>query len=304
MIEIISAGAQTTVQDGGRVGYEHLGISAGGAVDFAAYTFANRMVGNEPNIGALEAVLKGPVFRALDSMVMGTAGIAHPTVDGIEVGAWSRLEVEAGAVVNCEGLERARGYVAFGGGLEGDVVLGSRSTNIECGFGGWEGRSLRVGDRIPVGPRDARVTDEVAVPPWVLRSVESLIVLGFVPGQSMDEFGSAAFAGFANSEYRVSHQSNHVGVRLEGPPVAAMSRGNRISEPMPIGGVQITPAGQAVVLLAARGTIGGYPVIATVITPDLWTLGQAIPGDMVRFQEITFDEAREITLRAYRELGL
>ena len=91
-------------------------------------------------------------------------------------------------------------------------------------------------------------------------------------------------------------------VRLQGPVIPAPPRGTRISEPMPVGGVQVTPAGQAIALLRARGTIGGYPLLATIITPDTWIMGQTRPGDEVRFAAISVQRAQSLTRDAYAEL--
>jgi len=302
MIEVLRAGAQTTVQDSGRSGYEALGISRGGALDLVAYTLANRLVGNQADRATLECVLTGPTLRFTEPAFVATAGVASPTLNGAPMASWSGFSVAAGEVVGCERIERARGYVAVAGGIDVPTVLGSRSTNLESGFGGLDGRALRPGDTLPIGVASSRRNQTAAG----LESPEfdQPLILRVVAGPRFDDFRSASFAAFLKAEYLVSHQNNHVGIRLEGPLVEAVSHGNRVSEPMPIGGIQITPAGQPVILLAARGTIGGYPVIATVITPDVWRLGQARPGERVGFREMSYDEARAATLQAYVELGL
>ena len=190
--------------------------------------------------------------------------------------------------------------MAIHGGIDVPVVLGARATDLESRFGGFEGRALRAGDVLhvarPEGPGSLQPHRHVPPP------IDRPLTLRVVAGPRFDDFSSSAFAGFITSRYVMSRQSNHVGIRLDGPNVQSNSRGDRMSEPMPVGGIRITPAGQPVILLKARGTMGGYPVIATVITPDVWRAGQLRPGDEVLFREISLDQAQVITLQAYEDL--
>jgi allophanate hydrolase subunit 2 len=127
------------------------------------------------------------------------------------------------------------------------------------------------------------------------------VVACVVPGPRQNAFDPEALKVLLDARFRVSPQSNHVGLRLDGERIPAPPRGSRVSEPMPVGGVQITPSGQPIILLSSRGTIGGYPLLATVTMGSVWALGQARPGDEIRFRSVTPAEARESTIAMLRE---
>jgi antagonist of KipI len=302
-LEIISPGLLTTVQDAGRWGWERLGISRGGAIDFSAYAWANRLARNEPGAAVLESLLQGPTVKPSIDVWLATAGFTEIAVDGRTVAGWSGFLVAAGSEVTCGEPRGARGYIAVHEGIDVPLVLGSRSTNLESRFGGYGGRALERGDRLPLSlkPRPAPAMRGLRLPspPRLERPLTVRVVMG----TRVEEFSARAVADFLATRYGMSPRGNHVGIRLDGPAVESGSRGARLSEPMPIGGVQITPAGQPIILLNARGTIGGYPVIATVITPDTWRLGQLRPGEELQWEEVAFDQAQKITRHEYRELA-
>lgn len=300
MLEIIRPGAQTTVQDLGRPGWEAMGIPIGGAVDRRAFVWANRLAGNHAGLAGLECLLSGPTIRLHQPALVATAGVTNPMLDGRSMPSWSGFEAPAGGLLTCETLTGARGYIAVAGGIDVPFIMGSRSTNVESGFGGWMGRGLVAGEHLPTGLASHHRPD-VDPPPRPDNQADPLTAR-VVLGPRSDDFTLGEIAVFLDATFRMTPQSNHIGIRLEGPRIESLSRGDRLSEPMPVGGVQITPAGQPVILLAARGTMGGYPVIATVVTPDLWRLGQARPGERVRFSEISLERAQEITVRAQAEL--
>lgn len=301
-LHVAQAGLLTVVQDRGRFGWEGLGIPRGGAVDWYAAAWANRLAQNPLHLALLEAALLGPVLEMSQDTWIATTG-ASVTVDGQPRPPWAGFLVRAGSTVSIKTVQRVRAYLAVHSGIAVPEVLGSRSTNLESGFGGFEGRALRAGDELPVG--DLPLPDFGSGqalghpnPPPVLQDS----AIRVVPGPHEVDFPADAKAVFYGSVFRVSPQSNHMGVRLDGPAIPAPPRGSRISEPMPIGGIQITPAGQAIALLRARGTIGGYPLLATIITRDTWTMGQMRPGQEVRFEAVGVERAQALARDAYAEL--
>lgn len=301
-LEVVSPGLSTTVQDDGRFGWEALGISRGGAIDTFAYTWANRLVGNHPGEAALEALLRGPTFKPSVDVWIATTGVDYVFVDGRSQPSWASFPVPAGRLVDCQELQGARGYIAVGGGLDVPEVLGSRSTNIESAFGGYHGRRTWSGDRIRIrGSAAGSRTDRVAHP--ALPQIASHLEINAVMGPDFEAFSSEAVGTFLSSTYVMSPRSNHVGIRLDGPSVLTRSGKARVSQPMPVGGIQITPSGQPIILLNSRGTIGGYPLIGVVITPDLWKLGQLQPGQSLACAEVSFDKAVETTKAALRDLA-
>jgi biotin-dependent carboxylase-like uncharacterized protein len=292
VLHVIDPGPLLTVQDRGRFGFEAMGIPRGGAMDLFAYDWANRLALNSEDAAVLEMMLLGAKLTPSKDCWLATTGAEGVTVDGVERPGWAGFWVRAGSTLAVRRPTGARAYVAVNGGVQAEPVLGSRSTDLESGFGGFEGRALRRGDAVPVGrsevPHGRHLILRHPRPPRLQRP----LVANVVPGPREAEFERGALETLLESTYTVSPQSNHMGLRLDGQRIPAPPRGGRISEPMPVGGVQITPAGQPIVLLNSRGTIGGYPLLATLITESVWRMGQARPGDQIVFRCITIDEAQ------------
>jgi len=302
-ITIVSPGLLTSVQDHGRFGWEEFGIPRGGVRDLYACVWANRLAANPPSSAVLEATLLGPTFILSEPCWLATTGAQGVLVDGRERPSWAGFWVDAGSTVAIPRTTGARAYLAIHGEIAIEPVLGSRSTDLESGFGGYQGRALAAGDVIPIRSADAPAYSrrEILRHPHPPEPRYPLRVRA-VQGPRDDDFPPEAYSRLATATFRVSSRSNHMGLRLDGEPILTMSRGTRISEPMPVGGVQVTPGGQPVVLLNARGTIGGYPLIVTVCSTDLWQLGQARPGDDVQFHLVSVGEAQMVRREAYRDL--
>jgi biotin-dependent carboxylase-like uncharacterized protein len=287
MIEVIEAGPLTTIQDGGRFGHAHLGVSPAGPVDWLSHALANRLVGNAETVAALEFTLHGPTLRCESPVTMAVVG-APSTVDGVPVRAAFR--VRAGQAVRIGQCPAVRGYIAVGGGFPGDEVLGSRSTDIMGGLGP---RPLRAGDRMST-------VDSMELPrqldPAVLPDRGGIVRV--VPGPRDDWFTAASRREFFGKPYTAAPDSDRAGVRLTGPRLVRSRTGELPTEGMATGAVQVPPSGQPIVLLAGHGPTGGYPVIGVVIRADLPTVGQLLPGRGVRFTPVTVEQARA----AYREL--
>jgi antagonist of KipI len=302
-IRVEQPGILTTVQDRGRSGWEALGIPTAGALDFYAYAWANRLAANPTGAAVLEATLQGPSITPSDDCWIATTGASAVTVDGCAYPSWAGFWVSGGSTVTVGGISGARAYLAVHGGIDVDPVLGSRSTDLTSGFGGYEGRALEGGDTLPVGaapeaPYGRKERVRHPFPPQGEPEVEVRVVLG----PRNDAFSEDALPAFLASTYTVSPQSNRVGLRLDGDALPSPPGGTRISEPMQVGGVQIPPSGRPIVLMNDRGTVGGYPVLATVIAADVWRLAQARPGDTVRFTVVSVRAGEAMTRHRYAEL--
>lgn len=305
LVDVREPGLQTTVQDAGRPGQGRRGIAPGGAADRGAFRRANRLVGNEDDAAVLEIALVGPRLRfsGLDgerSIAISGADLAA-TLNGRRVRLETAVPVQDGDEVRFGArVAGARAYLAVAGGFAVPLVLGSRSTDLTAGFGGLEGRALRAGDVLTLG--DKRQESPPASPLPQVRPLRSAgaVTVRFVAGPQADRFSLGAFCG---AVWRVSASSNRVGIRLEGPALRARGGTDIISEGMTTGGIQITNEGKPIVMLPARATIGGYARIGTVIGADLDRLAQLAPGDGVRFQDVSVDEARALKLTSSDEAG-
>jgi KipI family sensor histidine kinase inhibitor len=278
-ITVVRAGALTTLQDGGRLGVAHLGVPRAGALDAEAARLANRLVGNDRDAAVLETTLTGVAVRAGTALTVAVTGASGAvSVDGRPAEWGLPISVPAGAVLDVSpATVGVRSYVAVAGGIAVPPVLGSRSRDTLSGLGS---APLAVDDVLPVGPvGDPPPAVDFTVP----EPARAEVVLRLHPGPRTDWFGEPGIASLREARYTLSPSSNRVGARLSGPAVPRLVDGELESEGMVLGGVQVPPDGQPVVLLADHPTTGGYPVIGVVDPRDLPALAQARPGTPVRF---------------------
>lgn len=300
-LNIVRPGLMTTVQDLGRAGYQKLGIAVGGGLDPVALRAANAVVGNAPDVGALEVLYFGPVFEVeADSVRLSFVG-ANATIEilpdvsakfGIPVQAMRSLVVKRGEVVRVGSLSGgAVLYVGVEGGFDIEPAMGSVSTNIRGGIGGWQARALIAGDRLPL--RRVRATDrgECRIEGLHLRSPKRVRV---ILGPQNDYFDKAEIAKFFEGEYTVSTGSDRVGMRLHGQAVRHARGYDIASDAIAPGSIQVPGNGQPIVLLADRQTTGGYPKIATVISADLPALGRLSIGAKITFEPVTIEVAQAL----------
>ena len=305
MFRVVEPGLQTTVQDAGRKGRQKFGVPPGGAADMFSFRVANLLCGNDQLAPALEMTLIGPVLDVLGNATLALAGAnlsAH--LNGKPLAAWRSFEVRKGDVVSFGKTQGGcRLYLAVAGGLdEIPLVLGSRSTCLRGGFGGIDGRPLRKSDVLKCKrggtPHVAR-----AVPDELVARYTGNLLVNSMLGPQAEYFTEKGLAGFFTSEYKVLPESDRMGYRLEGPVVESRSHTNFISDPVPLGAVQITPSGMPIVMMADRPTTGGYPKIATVATADTYCLAQARPGDLVRFAPVSAGRAVDSLKRFERRIA-
>lgn len=303
MIRVLDPGPQTTVQDGGRRGQLRYGIPPSGPVDAPSFVLANRLVGNRAGAAGLEFTLIGPRLRAESPCVVAVTGAEAPvTINDAPARAWTTLALAAGDVIRI-GPARAgvRGYLAVAGGLEVPPVLGSRSTYLRGQLGGLEGRALRRDDVLRVGAAAAaprRTVPGSAIPDW-RREPELRVVLG----PQADRFTDEGIAAFLGGTYEVLPQSDRMGARLQGPRIAHAAGHDIISDGIALGAVQVPGDGQPIVLLVDRQSTGGYTKIATVCSFDIPRVGQAKPGQRVRFSALDVVAAQRLSRAAAAEIA-
>jgi biotin-dependent carboxylase-like uncharacterized protein len=288
MIHVLDPGAQTTVQDRGRPGHLRYGIPPSGPMDARSFLLANRLVGNPDGAAALECTVLGPRFEARAACAIAVTGAAMPvTVNGAEAPRWTTLHLRAGDVVRLGPSARGvRAYVAFAGGLDVPLVLGSRSTYLRGRLGGLGGRALRKGDELRLGP--------AALPP--VRAVSEADPgpgdgVRVVLGPQADRFSPDGIAAFLGGEYEMLPQSDRMGARLRGPRITQTRGHDIISDGIALGSVQVPGDGQPIVLLVDRQSTGGYTKVATVCSVDVGRLAQVKPGHPVRFRAVDLAEA-------------
>lgn len=298
---VLQPGALTTVQDGGRYGFQQFGIGPGGVMDRQAYIMGNWLVGNNAgnNTGAavLEATVIGPHLEFLHSGVIALTGAdMQATLNGEKIRRYAAIEVAAGDVLRLSAaVNGCRAYIAFAGGIDVPLVMNSRSTNLKCAFGGFNGRKLAAGDELDVCPTENPADYMAARGRSMAEQVyPTEFTLRFVPGPQQDMFTEESRRIFEQSEYIVSAKSDRMGYRLEGPTLSAVGGMDIVSDGIAAGSIQVSTDGQPIVLMADRQTTGGYAKIGTVVSYDLWLLAQAMPGAKVYFLAVTVEEAQRL----------
>jgi len=300
VITVLDGGWLTTVQDGGRWGFQAVGVPVAGAVDQAAMRAANRLVGNPLEAPLLEMTLTGPtLFFSQDALIALTGadlspGIEWPDGQRWELPGWTAVYVPRGSYVYFAGRRwGCRAYLALAGGIRLPPVLGSASTCLVGNFGGYAGRPLQAGDCL-MGMEDRGNASWWAGRCWpaALRpGYSDRPVVRVVPGPQWWQFTPQARQTFLAATYQVQPASDRTGLRLQGPALLRRWSTEVISSGVTAGSVQVPASGQPIVLLADRQTVGGYPQIAVVIGPDLPLLAQLIPGDRVSFRQVSPAEA-------------
>ena len=293
------AGFLTSVQDLGRSGYRASGVSLGGALDSHALRVANILVGNEDGAAGLELTLGTVRLQFDDDRLLTWCGgpfevdIADESIPAGRA-ALVRAGEELTAIAPANG---ARAWLAISGGIDVPAVLGSRSTDLRGGFGGLDGRALCDGDILPV----AAVYDRRTLSPSAVidRRYSWSAPVEWSRPENHSRFirvvrGSYWTNRLLEVEFTVEAESDRMGVRLRSPSPLREPTGDLLSEAVAPGTIQLPPSGQPIVLLDDCQTIGGYPKIAHVITLDFPFAAQLRPGDVVRFIEVSLEEAQRL----------
>jgi antagonist of KipI len=322
-VRVVKPGLLTTVQDSGRTGFQKYGVIVSGAMDAFAYRVANLVVGNEHAEAALEITLVGPTLQFDSTHVVSICGAdLSPSIDGKPVPLWRPVVVKKGSLLRFGAARQgARCYLAVSGGFDLPRTMGSYSTYLRAGIGGFEGRALQEGDVLAVKPANGlgqAIADKLAASGgegpfsparWqvfhgMMPDYRPDPVIRVVEGPQMHWFDPESVADFFTGTFRVLPQSDRMGYRLQGEPLRLAAPSEMISEPVAFGTVQVPPDGNPIVLMADRQTTGGYPKIAQVITVDLPLMAQVPIGGSVRFRPVSLREAQELYWIAETELDL
>ena len=300
-LHVVKPGLLTTVQDLGRFGGQESGVPVAGPMDTFSHRLANQLVGNDPAAATLEITLIGPEVIVEAETTIAISGAHFEVACGdrsVPMGV--SFAVQAGQRLKFGRLlEGARAYLAVAGGVQTPPVLGSRATHLVSRMGGFNGRVLAGGDRVPipnVAPRLHRKSAGLTLPS------KGRALLRVMPGPQDHWFAPDALKIMAGVSFRISPRSNRMGYRLQGPPLPRVREGELISEPVGIGAIQVPAAGEPILLMADRQTAGGYPKIGHVIAADLPLAGQLAPGDFIEFVLCTRQEAVTALIARERQL--
>jgi antagonist of KipI len=262
-------------------------------MDRFAHRAANLLVGNAETDATLECTLSGPNLVAEHACVIAITGADfEPRINGVQIATWTGIFMSAGDRLTF-GARRSggRAYISVAGGIEADRWLGSASTNRMAARGGMHGRNLKAGDQLGA----AREASKPAVSghhlPERMRPRYSDHRLFAIAGPHIKRLDPEARHLLFGAEFKVSREADRMGYRLDGPKLAT-SGDELLSFGLAAGAVQVPRAGQPILLMADHQTAGGYPVVATVVSASMPVAGQLVPGDDLRFAEITLERAR------------
>jgi biotin-dependent carboxylase-like uncharacterized protein len=302
VIEVRKPGLSTTVQDAGRHGYYDVGIPPSGALDQYALRAANLLVGNPAGAAALECVYLGPELMFEADAVVAVAGASMtPKVNGDERPQWESFAVHAGDVLDFGFLTAgARTYLAVSGGIDVPEVLGSRSTYGLGALGGFCGRPLQAGDRLPVGVGPGGVAGR-SVPADLQQShakdVEVRVMMGLYDHRLTDA-GRETFLG---TTWTLTPEADRIGFRYQGAELQTVEReppfgagqdpSNIVDAPYPVGSIQVPGSVEPIILHRDAVSGGGYMMVATVLSGDLDVVAQSAPNTRTRFVAVDLDGA-------------
>jgi len=293
-IRIAKPGLFTTVQDLGRYGYAHLGVSPAGAADVLSFRIANLLVGNAENVPALEMTLLGATLQFEKSAIVALTGARCECKMGAAQAPFNlAFDVAAGSVLQCGSIRNgARCYLSVQGGFDIPMIMGSASTFAAGHFGGLKGRSLQSGDVLQV--RQPSASHVRTLRPGILDSLSASGKLRVTKGAQQEWFGPEAFAKLFSGVYVVSEHSDRSGLRLNGEAVRPRKTSELLTDGIPLGAIQVPQDGQPIILFVDQRTTGGYPKIANVIAADMHRVGQLRPRDEVEFVEVSIPEAVQL----------
>jgi len=320
-VAVLDPGLLSTVQDLGRFGHRRHGVVVGGAMDRRSHAVANILAGNDPGAATIEMTLMGAALHfEAETLIALAGGGMRGTVGGEAVPLRRPVLLPKGAELRFTPTNiGCRTYLAIAGGVDVPPVLGSRSTYLRAGLGGFEGRALKAGDRLAAGAPTA-VGDRLARLLAAERGDRPFATTGWsaaadldpslrrsphvrvLPGLQATDFDRDSLVAFHGERFTVSPRSDRMGYRLDGPVLSLSYPRDLLSEAVTTGTVQVPPEGKPIVLMADAQSTGGYPRIAQVIEADLPVLGQLRPGDVLRFVPVGLAEAEERRRRARLDL--
>ncbi|WP_331775999.1 biotin-dependent carboxyltransferase family protein [Sulfurospirillum sp. 1612] len=301
--KVIEGGLLSLIQDNGRFGLCHKGLTQSGSMDEYAYRVANNLLGNPHNTNCIEITLGGLKLECDDACTISVCGAnAKFTINNQTADIWRTHNLHQGDILEFKfATSGVRVYLCVKGGFNIPQELGSCATTIKEGIGGLNGKSLQKGDIINFFPhaiqKEHRLHKADFIPQYT-QNLKLRVILGYQDGY----FDPDEVEKFFSQTYTISSENNRMGYKLKSDPIHCKIDGI-ISEGISFGAIQIPKDGQPIILLKDRQTIGGYPKIGSVLPIDCFKLAQMRMGNHVTFEPISIDLAQEKMKLFYESLG-
>ena len=293
-IKVLKAGVQTTVQDLGRFGYSHFGISSSGPADLLSFRIGNIIVGNTKDLAALEMTLLGGDFEFdSDIEVAITGSQFNLSVNGKEAPHNEPIYVKKNQILSIGMTKKgARCYLSVKGGIKIQNYLNSKTTHVMSGMGGLMGRPLKKGDLLEINESDKINTPNISNK---IHDINTSIIR-INKGLQSSFFSEKTWNTFTSQTFTVSDVFSRMGIRLLCDPINSLKGNEILTEGIPLGAIQVPGGGEPIISFVEHQTTGGYPKIANVISADLCKVGQLKPGDKFQFELVSFEEAELLRL--------
>ena len=288
--EVIKPGIHTLIQDLGRFGYQHLGITPGGPADLHAYLWANKILGNDSNMASLEIHYGLMTLRALTDTKIAICGAEFGVnINDKPAFNWQTYNVKTGDIIQYGGARTGKcGYLAIVGGLQTEMSHRSRSTVIRDELSQITSSSLYEGQHLPITTQTpvqqtAQSQAKRAVPRHYIPNYSAPLTLGLLPCYQWPQLTSKQQQQLLTNKYQISPQANRMGYQLIGNMIADLPA-TLTSEGIALGSVQLPANGQPIILLQDRQTIGGYPKAGIISALDCSQLSQRQQGAEISFK--------------------
>lgn len=308
MIEFLTGGLLTTIQDKGRYGMQRYGVAVSGAMDHYAHSLGNILVGNERSEASLEITMLGPDVKFHTPVVFAVCGakFSGMHLNGQPIECNRAYCAKAGDILKIGAAEKGvRAYLSIAGGLQVTQIHGSSATYIRGGIGGLDGRAIKAGDtlRLKAPVSVLKKMEERKVDLDHYYQYDQIRKIRVLMGPQDDYFSEKGKETFLSAEYTMTHENDRMGYRTDGPDVeyAEGYDGNIVSDGIPKGAIQI-PSGKPIIMMADRQTTGGYAKIASVVNVDLAQVAQMRAGDKLMFQKVNIDDAHDWMLHRREEM--
>ena len=292
-LEVLREGLQSTVQDQGRFGYAHLGVSSSGAADNFSLIIGNILVGNPKHYAGIEMTIIGDKYRfKSDSYIALTGSEFEAELDNNSIPFWKRLLIKKGQILDIRSTKNgARCYLCVAGGINIKDVMGAKTTHLTSGIGGLHGRILKKLDELDFGLLDDSIkpiqnlNDSITTDTKIIKVTKGVQWSWFDKNQKNKLF---------QHQYQVEELSNRMGLRLFGNAIKTNRENEITTAGISLGSIQIPGGGQPIISFVEHQTTGGYPIIANVISADIRKVGQLKAGDCFQFELISLGSAEKL----------
>lgn len=301
--KVLNKGLLSLIQGGPRIGFQQYGVPVSGAMDDYSLRVANMLVGNDEYEACIESLIIGPTIEFDQRSIIAITGAdLGPMLNGISIDMYRSYIVSRGDILSFSGVKNGcRAYIAFGGGIDVPIIMGSKSTYFKGNLGGYKGRELRDDDYIKLLKFDGNINS--ILPKKYVKEYDKEIILRAIRGPQDNMFDSKNIKTFYNSVYNITNECDRMGYRLSGNKINHLDGADIVSDGIAFGAIQIPGHGNPIIMMSDRQTVGGYTKIANVISVDLCKLAQGKPGDKVRFKEVDIYEAHRILKRYEDEIA-